>query len=63
MDNIFTIDGVGYNVGVESIARKARLSDGPNADNALSGHHWRDLQGTFFDYTFQLSADGMSRDD
>lgn len=63
MDNIFTIDGVGYNIGVESIARKARLSDGPNADNALSGYHWRDLQGTFFDYTFQLSADGMNRDD
>lgn len=63
MDNIFTIDGVGYNIGVESIARKARLSDGPNADNALSGYHMEGPPRDFFDYTFQLSADGMSRDD
>lgn len=63
MDYIFTVDGVGYNVGVVSIKRKASIKDGPNADNALSGKRWRDIQGTFYDYTMELSSDGMSRED
>lgn len=63
MDYIFTVDDVGYNVGVVSIKRKASIKDGPNADNALSGRRWRDIQGTFYDYTMELSADGMSRED
>lgn len=63
MDYIFTIDGVGYNVGVVSIHRTANIKDGPNADNALSGKRWRDVQGTFYDYTMEISADGMSRED
>nr|DAL15630.1 MAG TPA_asm: hypothetical protein [Caudoviricetes sp.] len=63
MDYIFTIDGVGYNVGVVSIHRTANIKDGPNADNALSGKRWRDVQGTFYDYTMEVSADGMSRED
>ena len=63
MDYIFTIDGVGYNVGVVSIHRTANIQDGPNADTALSGKRWRDVQGTFYDYTMEVSADGMSRED
>lgn len=63
MDYIFTIDGVGYNVGVVSIHRTANIKDGPNADKALSGKRWRDVQGTFYDYTMEVSADGMSRED
>lgn len=63
MDDIFTVDGVGYNVGVISIKRTASIRDGPNADNALSGRRWRDVQGTFYDYALELSADGMSRTD
>ena len=63
MDYIFTIDGVGYNVGVVSIHRTANIKDGPNADTALSGKRWRDVQGTFYDYTMEVSADGMSRED
>lgn len=63
MDYIFTVDGVGYNVGVVSIHRTANIKDGPNADTALSGKRWRDVQGTFYDYTMEVSADGMSRED
>ena len=63
MEYIFTIDGVGYNVGVVSIHRTANNKDGPNADTALSGKRWRDVQGTFYDYTMEVSADGMSRED
>lgn len=63
MDYIFTIDGVGYNVGVVSIHRTANIKDGPSADTALSGKRWRDVQGTFYDYTMEVSADGMSRED
>ena len=37
MDYIFTIDGVGYNVGVVSNHLSANLKDGPNADKSLSG--------------------------
>ena len=43
MSYIFTLDGTGYNVGVESISRKARIADGQNSDDALSGYHWRDF--------------------
>lgn len=63
MSYIFTLDGTGYNVGVESISRKARIADGQNSDDALSGYHWRDLQGTFYDYKIVISADGMSREE
>ena len=63
MDYIFTIDGFGYNVGVVSIHRTANIKDGPNAGKALSGKRWRDVQGTFYDYTMEVSADGMSRED
>ena len=63
MSYIFTLDGTGYNVGVESISRKARIADGQNSDDALSGYHWRDLQGTFYDYTMRISSDGMSREE
>ena len=63
MDCIFTVAGVGYNVGVVSIHRTANIKDGPNADKALSGKRWRDVQGTFYDYTMTISSDGMSRED
>ena len=63
MSYIYTLDGTGYNVGVESISRKARIADGQNSDDALSGYHWRDLQGTFYDYKIVISADGMSREE
>ena len=62
MSYIFTLDGTGYNVGVESISRKARIADGQNSDDALSGYHWRDLQGTFYDYTCLLYTSPSPRD-
>lgn len=63
MPGLFEIDGKTYNVGVESLQRSAQLRDGPTASKALSGRYWRDLQGTFIDYTLQISASGMSQED
>ena len=49
MSYIFTLDGTGYNVGVESISRKARIADGQNSDDALSGYkgHFTTIKSSF----------------
>lgn len=57
MDNIFTIDGVGYpGVGVESLTRSALIKDGQNAGELMSGEYERDLVGTYYHYTLVLSG-------
>lgn len=57
MDYLFKIDGKGYSgVGVEQLQRAFRIPDGPNAGEMLSGAYERDIVGTYYDYTLNISA-------
>lgn len=64
MQQIITIDGATFDVGVASIKRRARIEDGPNAGEAKRGDWIRDVYGTYYDYilTFDTSA-GLTRAD
>ena len=64
MQQIITIDGATFDVGVASIKRRARIEDGPNAGNSKRGDWIRDVYGTYYDYilAFDTSA-GLSRAD
>lgn len=64
MQQIITIDGATFDVGVASIKRRARIEDGPNKGNSKRGDWIRDVYGTYYDYilTFDTSA-GLTRAD
>ena len=64
MQQIITIDGATFDVGVASIKRRARIEDGPNKGTSKRGDWIRDVYGTYYDYilTFDTSA-GLTRAD
>lgn len=60
MESLFKVDGQTFSgVGVESLQRSARISDGPAADYMDSGDYQRDITGTYYDYTLIISAADM----
>lgn len=61
MKPLFYIDGRGYHVGVTSIKRGAQIKDGPNGTAVRSGRMVRDMVGTYYDYTLELSTFDMDR--
>lgn len=57
MAYLFKIDGKGYSgIGVEQLQRTFRIPDGPNAGEMLSGDYERDIVGTYYDYTLNITA-------
>lgn len=54
-----TMDGKTYRVRVifPSVEETARLEDGVNAGNMLSGRRERDLVGTYYDHTLSVEPD------
>lgn len=59
------LDGVTYHLRVkyETIRRSARIADGDNAAEMLSGLYQRDLIGTYYDYEMQVEADPSNQDE
>lgn len=58
----FTIDGQTFNVFVPTggLKRSFQVLDGPNASRVLSGDMRRDLIGTFYNYTVEISTKNTS---
>ena len=54
-----TMDGKTYRVRVvyPSVEESARLVEGPNAGDMLSGRRERDLVGTYYDHTLSVEPD------
>ena len=64
IQQVVTIDGTSFDVGVEYIKRQARIEDGPNAGNSKRGDWIRDVYGTFYDYILAFdTSSGLSRED
>lgn len=53
------MDGVHYRVRVvyDTLQESARLPDGPNAGDMLSGRYERDLVGTYYDHQMDVEPD------
>jgi len=55
---VFTIDGTGYpEVNVTSLKRSFSVLDGPNAGRTMDGAMQRDIIGTYYNYSMELSSD------
>lgn len=65
MKNVFTVDGVAYNVIVprDGIKRKFEVLDGPNTGRSLLGDLTRDIIGTFYNYTIEIVTKQQSREE
>lgn len=60
MTSVFTIDGVNYNVKVMSIKRSAAVLDGENTQRMSDGDMFRDVIGTFYNYTVTVEAKNLT---
>lgn len=54
----FIMDGVVYNVHVESLTRKFSVNDTDKSGRTLDGSMYRDIVGTFYNYELQVSRKG-----
>lgn len=57
---VIKVDGYEFDVGIISIQRKARVLDGNNTGNTLSGRMIRDIIGTYYDYTVSFGTSKLS---
>ena len=55
---LFTVDGVGYNVHVTKLTRKFSVMDTEKSGRTLDGEMYRDPVGTFYNYTMTISPNG-----
>lgn len=63
MQNVFSIDGKYFNVFVSEngIKRSFSVADTDKAGRALTGRMIRDIIGTFYNYTIDLSTNKLSK--
>ena len=55
---VFTVDGVGYpSVHVKSLKRTFAVLDGPNAGRVMDGTMKRDIIGTYYNYSLEVTSD------
>lgn len=58
---IFTVDGKTYSVRVKRLKRSGVVTDGDNAGRlSVSLEMFRDILGTFYNYTLELDAETMA---
>lgn len=56
--SVFTVDGVAYrSVNVLSLKRSFAVLDGPNAGRVMDGSTRRDIIGTYYNYSMELTSD------
>ena len=53
---LFTIDGVGYNVQILQLTRKFSVMDTEKSGRTMNGEMYRDPVGTFYNYTMVVAA-------
>lgn len=55
---VFTVDGVPYpRVNVTGLRRTFSVLDGPNAGRVMDGGMRRDIIGTYYNYSMELTSD------
>lgn len=54
---LFTIDGVGYDVNVVKLIRKFSVLDSEKSGRTMDGAMYRDPVGTFYNYEMTVSPD------
>lgn len=52
--NVFTMDGIAYNVDVAALTRKFSVMDTEQSGRTQNGEMYRDVIGTFFNYTMTV---------
>ncbi len=56
MINVFTMDGVAYNVSVTKLTRKFSVLDSEKSGRTQDGEMYRDPIGTFYNYSMTVQA-------
>ena len=57
---IFTVDGLQYTAFVTELSRKATVKESKLSGDVKSGEHFRDIIGTYYDYTMKVGTDQLS---
>lgn len=56
--SVFSVDGVSYpSVNVISLKRNFAVLDGPNAGRVMDGTLKRDIIGTYYNYSMEVTSD------
>lgn len=55
---VFTMDGVSFNVHVTKLTRKFSVLDGENSGRTMDGRMYREPIGSFCNYTMTVSPNG-----
>lgn len=56
-NQLFTVDGVGYNVHVTKLTRQFSVMDTEKSGRTMDGQMYRDPIGTFYNYSMTVSPD------
>lgn len=59
--NVFTIDGVPYNVAVTKFERTFAVTDTDKAGRSINGNMIRDIIGTFYNYSMSIDSRNVSQ--
>lgn len=60
MKNVFTVDGVAYNVTVKKLKRKFSVQDTDKSGRVIAkGEMIRDVIGTFYNYTIEIETKNL----
>lgn len=62
-NGVFTIDGVSLRLWVTSLKRKFEVLDTQNSGRVQSYRMYRDIGGTFYNYTMEIDPDKSNRAD
>lgn len=62
-NGVFTIDGVDLRLWVTSLKRKFEVLDTQNSGRVQSFRMYRDIGGTFYNYTMEIMPDKSNRAD
>lgn len=56
----FTVDGVVYNAFVTELSRSIRVVESDLSGDVMSGEHFRDMVGSYCDYSMTIGTDSLS---
>ena len=60
--NVFSIDGRYFDVFIpqDGIKRSAQILDGPNTERKTDGNLYREIIGTYYNYTIEIKTDNLT---
>lgn len=59
---VFLMDGIAYNVSVTALTRKFSIMDTDKSGRTQDGQMYRDVIGTFYNYTMTVAQQGSDAD-